>query len=90
MYGGPVRPLDVLVSLLKTHRMETIKADDTSSGPPEGGKGVGGPEGGRTTPSPGPSSRTEHPQTELSHSVTVVGDIVGPTIPEDHWESLGP
>ena len=90
MCGGPVRPLDAPASLLKTHRMETIKADDTSSGRPGGGKGVGDPEGGRTTPSPRPSSRTERPRTELSHSVTVVGDIVGPAVPEEHWESLGP
>ena len=36
------------------------------------------------------SSGADYPQMELSHSVTVVGDIVGPVIPEEHWESLGP
>ena len=36
------------------------------------------------------SCGTDYPQTELSHSVTVVGDIVGPVIPEEHWESQGP
>ena len=37
-----------------------------------------------------PATRTaaEHPQTELEGTVTVVGDIVGPVVPEDDWESL--
>ena len=34
-------------------------------------------------------ARAEHPQMELKGTVTVVGDIVGPAVPEDHWESLG-
>lgn len=33
--------------------------------------------------------RTEYPQSELKGTVTVTGDIVGPAVPEDHWESLG-
>ena len=28
-----------------------------------------------------------YPQLELEGTVTVVGDIVGPAVPEDHWES---
>ena len=28
-----------------------------------------------------------YPQLELKGTVTVVGDIVGPVVPEDHWES---
>lgn len=38
---------------------------------------------------PPTQGRAEHPQTELKGTVTVVGDIVGPAVPEDHWESLG-
>ena len=39
-----------------------------------------------------PPSRAEsdYPQFELKGTVTVIGDIVGPVVPEDHWESLGP
>ena len=37
-----------------------------------------------------PTTRTgaEYPQMELEGTVTVVGDIVGPVVPEDDWESL--
>lgn len=37
-----------------------------------------------------PPSRadTAYPQQALTGTVTVVGDIVGPAIPEEHWESL--
>ena len=37
-----------------------------------------------------PPSRAEsrHPQSELEGTVTVVGDIVGPVVPEEDWESL--
>ena len=69
--------------------METIKANDVSSSCPEAGNRVVGPECGRPAATPGPSSRAECPQTELGHTVTVAGDIVGPVIPEEHWESLG-
>ena len=46
---------------------------------------------GRPVAEVGPASRahTEHPQQELKGSVTVIGDIVGPALPEEHWESLG-
>jgi prevent-host-death family protein len=37
-----------------------------------------------------PARRTEaeYPQMELKGTVTVTGDIVGPAVPEDHWDSL--
>ena len=37
-----------------------------------------------------PPSRTDtpYPQLALEGTVTVVGDIVAPAVPEDHWESL--
>ena len=37
---------------------------------------------GPATPSP-----ARYPQLELGGTVTVVGDIVGPLVPEKHWES---
>lgn len=37
-------------------------------------------------PPSGAESRS--PQSELVGTVTVVGDIVGPVLPEHHWESL--
>ena len=84
------RPLDALASLLKTHRMDTDKASARSSGRPVAGKRVDGPECGQPALMSGSASGTDYPQTELSHSVTVAGDIAGPVIPEEHWESLGP
>ncbi len=38
----------------------------------------------------GPPSRAEsrYPQAELKGTVTVLGDIVGPVVPEHHWDSL--
>ena len=35
-------------------------------------------------------SKAKYPQHELRGTVTVRGDIVGPVLPEDHWESLKP
>jgi len=35
-----------------------------------------------------PRARAEYPQMELQGAVTVIGDIVEPVVPEDHWESL--
>ena len=32
----------------------------------------------------------EYPQLELEGTAIVVGDIVEPAVPEEHWESLGP
>lgn len=29
-----------------------------------------------------------YPQAELEGTVTVVGDVVGPVFPEEHWDSL--
>ena len=45
---------------------------------------------GRAVAELGPVTRTAaaYPQLSLEGSVTVVGDIVGPAVPEDHWESL--
>ena len=37
--------------------------------------------------SPSPT-HTAYPQQALKGTVTVVGDIVGPAIPEEHWDSL--
>ena len=44
---------------------------------------------GRPVAEVGPASRSvaEYPQMELEGTVTVVGDIVGPALPEDYWES---
>ena len=38
--------------------------------------------------SPPSRANAEYPQMELKGTVTVVGDIVGPALPEDHWDSL--
>ena len=37
-----------------------------------------------------PASRTqaEFPQLELKGTVTVLGDIMDPVVPEEHWDSL--
>ena len=45
---------------------------------------------GRPVAELSPATRTgaEYPQMELKGTVTVVGDIVGPVVPEDEWESL--
>lgn len=45
---------------------------------------------GRPVAELSPATRTgaEYPQMELEGTVTVVGDIVGPVVPEDDWESL--
>ena len=36
---------------------------------------------------PANRSLAEYPQTELKGTVTEVGSIVGPALPEGHWES---
>lgn len=36
-----------------------------------------------------PRAHAEYSQMELQGTVTVIGDIVEPAVPEDHWESLG-
>ena len=45
---------------------------------------------GRPVAELGPPSRaeSEYPQSELKGTVTVVGDIVGPVVPEHYWDSL--
>ena len=35
---------------------------------------------------PATQSLARYPQLELEGTVTVVGDIVGPVVPENHWE----
>ena len=36
---------------------------------------------------PATEARTRYPQLELQGTVTILGDIVGPVVPADHWES---
>ena len=45
---------------------------------------------GRPVAELSPATRTgaEYPQMELAGTVTVVGDVVGPAVSEDDWESL--
>lgn len=45
---------------------------------------------GRPVAELGPVIResTRYPQEELKGTVTIVGDIVGPAVPEDDWEAL--
>ena len=45
---------------------------------------------GRPVAELGPPSRGEsrYPQLELKGTATVTGDIVGPVVPEHHWDSL--
>ena len=38
---------------------------------------------------PATEARATYPQLELQGTVTILGDIVGPVVPEDHWESNG-
>ena len=44
---------------------------------------------GRPVAELGPATEAlaRYPQTELEGTVSVVGDIVGPVLPENHWES---
>ncbi|MYI07718.1 MAG: type II toxin-antitoxin system Phd/YefM family antitoxin [Gemmatimonadetes bacterium] len=37
---------------------------------------------------PPSQAESRYPQSELKGTVTIVGDIVGPAVPEDHWDSL--
>ena len=45
---------------------------------------------GRPVAELGPANRAAigYPQVALKGTVAVVGDIVGPAVPEEHWESL--
>lgn len=36
------------------------------------------------------SEGARYPQTELEGTVTIIGDITEPVLPEDHWDSLKP
>jgi len=38
--------------------------------------------------SPVTGEATLYPQAELEGTVTIVGDVVGPVLPEDHWDGL--
>ena len=33
-------------------------------------------------------TESEYPQTQLKGTVTVLGDVVGPVVPEEVWEAL--
>ena len=37
---------------------------------------------------PPSQAESEYPQSELKGTATVVGDIVGPVVPEHYWDSL--
>ena len=37
---------------------------------------------------PASRSEAEYPQMELEGTVTVLGDVIEPVIPEEHWDSL--
>ena len=39
--------------------------------------------------SPAGRSGAEYPQTALKGTVTTTGDIIGPVVPEEDWDSLG-
>ena len=39
---------------------------------------------------PASQARAEYPQLELKGTVTVLGNILEPVVPEEHWESLQP
>ena len=36
---------------------------------------------------PARRSKAEYPQMELEGTVTIIGDIIEPVIPEEHWDS---
>ena len=36
---------------------------------------------------PARRSQAEYPQMELEGTVTIIGDIIEPVIPEEHWDS---
>ena len=37
---------------------------------------------------PARRSQAEYPQMELEGTVTIIGDIIEPVIPAEHWDSL--
>lgn len=37
---------------------------------------------------PASKAKAEYPQSELRGTVTFVGDVIGPALPEEAWESL--
>ena len=34
-------------------------------------------------------SETRYPQSELRSTVTILGEVIAPAVPPEHWESLG-
>jgi len=46
---------------------------------------------GRPVAELGPSARAEtrYPQSELRGTVTILGDVIAPVVPPEHWESVG-
>ena len=89
--------LDSTILVLKTSQMETINASDFKARclaildrVSATGERVVILKRGRPVAELGPASlaHAEHPQMELRGTVIVVGDIVGPALPEEHWESL--
>ena len=90
--------MDTKGQLLKTGHMETINASDFQARCLEildrvsaTGERVVILKRGRPVAEIGPASRAggAYPQMELRGTVTVVGDIVGPAVPEERWNSLG-
>ena len=43
---------------------------------------------GRPVAELSPVSSSVYPQVDLAGTVVITGDIVGPVVPEDHWDSL--
>ena len=90
--------MDTKGQLLKTGHVETINASDSQARCLEildrvsaTGERVVILKRGRPVAEIGPASRAgeAYPQMELRGTVTVVGDIVGPAVPEERWKSLG-
>ena len=89
--------MDTKGQLVKTGHVETINASDFQARCLEildrvsaTGERVVILKRGRPVAEIGPASRASkaYPQMELRGTVTVVGDIVGPAVPEERWKSL--
>ena len=93
-----VQLLDMILLVIETGHMETINASDFKARclaildrVAATGERVVILKRGRPVAELGPASRAsaEYPQLELEGTVIVIGDIVAPAVPEEHWESLG-
>ncbi len=82
---------------MDTRPVETVRASDwkalcrvTLDRAHEAAKRLGLRKGGRSAAEPGPLTPDdpEYPQSELKGTVTVVGDIVGPVVPEPETAGL--